>query len=95
MLIATSPLPGHYDEALATIDEFYTQRAPFPISRFQQAAARALILYAKKLPLSSTYATEALTHATSNQSDFARHPGLGLVGLDYASLVKHLKRIAA
>lgn len=92
-LVAMSPLPALYDEALSAIDEF--SKPTFPIERFKDAVICALIWEAKgDHDLSSRSAIAALKAAREQHSGFARHAKLGLVENLDDKLKQRLEAIA-
>jgi len=97
LLIALSPDPELYDEALSVLDEFGSSRSlTFPIEEFKAAAIRALIADAKgSRDEASRQAELALTAAGKTHSGLPRHAKLGLVTTIQSNLEDRIKGIAS
>jgi tetratricopeptide (TPR) repeat protein len=77
-LIATTPLPEHYDEALGLLDEFTHNN--FPVDQYRASAIHALICDARgQREQARLYAQLALQVAAARHSGFRYHAKLGLV----------------
>ncbi|HHI80511.1 MAG TPA: hypothetical protein ENK02_11075 [Planctomycetes bacterium] len=93
-LIATTPIPERFDQALTLLDQF-RDRPRFPVESFRWNAAYALILEAQSQARDAApYAQAALEAAAKETSEFRYHQSLGLVGRCYRELVQELERIA-
>ena len=93
-LVALTPYPALYDEALSALDEFASS-STFPYELFKAAVVRALIADARgDRQRAARYATSALAEAARTHSGYARHATLGLVANVASELVERLKRIA-
>jgi hypothetical protein len=80
LLVAFTPYPELYDEAMSVLDEFSSPLSSFPIEEFKAAAIRALIAEARgHRELASSQAKTALAAAARTHSGYARHAKLGLV----------------
>jgi len=94
MLVALTPYPEFYDEALSVLDECESS-ASFPILEFESAMIRAIIADAKGSKESaSRQAKTALAAAARKHSGYARHAALGLVASIKPDLEARLKKIA-
>jgi tetratricopeptide (TPR) repeat protein len=77
-LVATTPLPDLYDEALAVLSEFSDE--VFPVSRYRFSAIHALIFHDRGLrEQARAQARMALEAAAATHSGFRYHSKLGLV----------------
>lgn len=90
--IVSRQLTELYGEALSLVES-----APiaFPVQSFQAAAVKALVSeFRGEERAAAHYAREAITAAGLRQSQFRYHRDLGLVGDEYAALVKKLEKLA-
>ena len=93
-LIATTPIPERFDQALALLEKF-PDRPRFPVGVFRWNAACALILAARSQESeASAFARAALEAAAMEHSGFRYHPTAGLVDGRYPELVEELGRLA-
>jgi tetratricopeptide (TPR) repeat protein len=77
-LVATTPLPDFYDEALGLLSEF--THNDFPVDQYRASAIHALIFDARGQPEQARrYANFALQSAAARHSGFRYHAKLGLV----------------
>ena len=77
-LVATTPLPQLYDEALALLDQFGD--GPFPVQQYRAAAIRALIHAVRgESKKAQRWARSALDAASAQSSGFPYHVTVGLV----------------
>jgi tetratricopeptide (TPR) repeat protein len=77
-LVATTPLPDLYDEALALLGEF--THGMFPVDQYRASAIHALILDALgQRELARGHAVIAIQAAAARHSGFRYHAKLGLV----------------
>ena len=84
--IATRGLRARYDRAFELLEAF-KPRLMWPRDGFRWHAAAALMQRDRgALELAQAHAREALAEAGRDDSGFAHHPDLGLVGDDYAGL---------
>lgn len=93
-IIAKNQLRDHYEEAIGLLSQF-RDASTFPVQRFKQHAARALI--ANELHDIGTAAAEAqlaIVAANESQSGFRYHQNLGLVGEEYSGDLRRLRQIA-
>jgi tetratricopeptide (TPR) repeat protein len=94
LLIATTPLPDRFEQALSILDQS-EDRPTFPVEVFSWNAAYALILLARSQRSdASPYAQAALNTAVAEKSGLQHHQALGLVGDRYPELIQELGRIA-
>jgi hypothetical protein len=94
MLVALTPFPELYDEALSVLEEFESPSS-FPNLDFSAATVRALIADAKgDRELAARQAKAALNEAAKTHSGYSRHPKLGLVTSIKPELEARLNRIA-
>ncbi|MCW1921012.1 hypothetical protein OKA05_00500 [Luteolibacter arcticus] len=92
-LIATTPLPELYDEALAVLGEF--AHGMFPVQRYRVNAIHALILDARgQREQARSHARAALDEAAARQSGFRYHATLGLVESPGESVYQRLQALA-
>lgn len=95
LLVALSPYPDLYDEALSVLDEFASS-STFPVEDFQAATIRALIADGKgEQAEASRQAQLALAAANRTHSGYARHATLGLVTGIEPSLEGRLRQLAS
>jgi tetratricopeptide (TPR) repeat protein len=93
-LIATQPLNMLFTEALAALDEF--PAGPFPVQRYREAAARALIFAATGHEENAKlWAQRALDAAAARESPFRYHRQLGLVRHPDATVYATMESLAA
>jgi tetratricopeptide (TPR) repeat protein len=93
-LVATTPLPKLYDEALSVLGEF--PRNKFPIERYRTHAIQALIFDARrKRTKAREHARAALAEAAITHSGMRYHPTFGVVQSTDAIVQKKLDTIAA
>jgi tetratricopeptide (TPR) repeat protein len=84
-----------YSEVIAVLDEFGADDI-FPLHRFKQATARALIAAdTDDLQAAKGYAQEALQAANATDSPFRYHRKLGLVQFVDPSTIARLRALAA
>lgn len=77
-LVATTPFPQYYDEALGLLNEFTHNN--FPVDQYRASAIHALILDAHgQCEQARRYAQLALQAAAACHSGFRYHAKLGLV----------------
>jgi hypothetical protein len=94
LLVALTPFPECYDEALSVLSEF-SSHFPFPFQVFKEAAARALIARASGENVEARrQAGIALEAAAKQHSGFRYHAKLGLVGDEHSDLIERLREIA-
>jgi tetratricopeptide (TPR) repeat protein len=94
LLVALTPFPGCYDEALSVLTEFRSGWS-FPFEVFNEAAARSLIARAKgNSEEASRQANAAIEAAAREHSGFSRHPQAGLVANVQPGLMERLRRLA-
>jgi hypothetical protein len=95
LLVAQTPLPELYNEALQVLQEFESCSAIFPVEAFSAAAARAIIYGALgDKAIAAGHAQTALDAAARQHSGFARHARLGLVSNLDRSLRARLEKLA-
>jgi tetratricopeptide (TPR) repeat protein len=93
-LVATTPLPELYNEALAVLCEFH--RDMFPVDRYRANAIQALILDSQgKYEQARSYASVAIQAATATHSGFRYHAKLGLVASPDQKVHERLQSLAA
>jgi tetratricopeptide (TPR) repeat protein len=93
-LVATTPLPELYDEALAVLCEFH--RDMFPVDRYRASAIQALILDSQgKHEQARSYASLAIEAAAARHSGFRYHAKLGLVASPDKKVHERLQSLAA
>ena len=93
-LIATTPIPERFDQALTLLEKF-PDRPTFPVDAFRWNAAYALVLTARSRESeASDFARAALEAAALETSGFRYHPSVGLVDGRYPELVEELGRLA-
>jgi|SRR5271166_394557 len=94
-LIATQQLVARYEQALALLDS-HKSRLTFPVDVFRWHAAYALIASKVGLPgVAYELAKLALDAASSDQSGFRYHPGVGLVADRYDEIRQRLSALLA
>jgi len=94
LLVGERRLDHLYDSAVQVLRENPLQSHSFPVDGFLWNAAFALIADAQGLGDHATEsATKALQFAELTHSGFRYHPAVGLVGSDYDSLRKELRRL--
>jgi hypothetical protein len=77
-LVATTPMPELFNEALAVLCEFHHDM--FPRDRYRAGAIQALILDSQgKCEQARSHASIALEAAAATHSGFRYHPRIGLV----------------
>lgn len=92
-LVALSPYPDFYDEALSVLEEFGS--SSFPIEEFKTATIRALIADTTgHREEASRQSQLAFAAAAKKHSGFVRHAQLGLVTEIPLHLEDRLKRMA-
>jgi tetratricopeptide (TPR) repeat protein len=92
-LVATTPLPDCYDEALGLLNEF--THNGFPVHQYRAGAIRALIFAARgQREQARGYAQLALQAAAARHSGFRYHAKLGLVKSPDEKVYKRLKLLA-
>jgi tetratricopeptide (TPR) repeat protein len=95
LLVAQTPLPELYDDALKTLKEFESSSAVFPVETFKAAAARAIICGAMgDKATAAGHARTALDAAARQHSGFARHANFGLVSKVDATLRTRLEELS-
>lgn len=95
LLVALSPYPDLYDEAMSVLDEFASS-STYPVHDFQAATIRALIADSKgEQAEASRQAQLALAAADRTHSGYARHATLGLVTGIEPSLEGRLRQLAS
>lgn len=93
-LVATTPLPELFDEALAALCEFHTDM--FPLDRYRAGAIQALILDSQgKREQARSHASIALEAAAATHSGFRYHPKVGLVASPDRKVHERLLSLAA
>ncbi|MBD8874648.1 hypothetical protein [Rhodanobacter sp. DHB23] len=91
--IAKHDLASHYDEALDVLEAAHLA---FPVQFFKAAAVRAFVAQSRNQQQTALqHARKALEAAGLSQSQFHRHPSLGLVGPEYGPFVQRLSKLAA
>jgi hypothetical protein len=93
-LVATEKFSSLYDEAIQLLGEF-RDLAVFPVQRFRQYAAHAIIASERGEPNAQYHAQAALAAAVETSSGFRYHQELGLVADMDQSLEQKLREIAA
>lgn len=94
-LVATKDLSDRYETALDVLDEFGSERQPFPIIAFRLFGSRALIHSACGLTdLAADAARTALEAADKEVSGLRYHPKIGIVGSSYDDIRTRLATIA-
>jgi len=94
LLVAERKLDHLYDKALQVLQENPLRSYSFPVDVFRWHAAFALIADARGArDYAAESAAKALEFADLNHSGFRYHPGIGLVGSNYATLKKELRRL--
>ena len=94
LLVAERRLDHLYDSALQVLRENPLQSRSFPVDGFRWNAAFALIADAQGLgDHAAEGAAKALQFAELTHSGFRYHPDVGLVGSEYDSLKKELRRL--
>jgi tetratricopeptide (TPR) repeat protein len=93
-LVAREKFSNFYEEALQLLNEF-RELAAFPVQRFRQSAAQALIAAERGDSSAGSYARAALAAAVETSSGFRYHQDLGLVAEVEQSLERRLREIAA
>ena len=93
-LVATTPLPDLFDEALSALCEFHSDM--FPLDRYRAAAIQALILDSLgKREQARSHASIALEAAAATHSGFRYHPKVGLVASPDRKVHDRMKLLAA
>jgi tetratricopeptide (TPR) repeat protein len=93
-LVATTPLPEYYDEALALLSEFTHNN--FPVDQYRASAIHALIFDARgQREQAHRYASVALQSAAARHSGFRYHAKLGLVKSPDEKVYKRLQMLVA
>lgn len=93
LLVALTPFPECYGEALSVLSEF-PSHFPFPFEVFKEAAARAIIARARgECAEARRQAGIALEAAAKHHSGFRYHAKLGLVGEEHSDLIDRLREI--
>lgn len=93
-LVATTPMPELYDEALAVLCEFHHDM--FPVDRYRASAIQALILDSQgKHEQARSYASLAIEAAAATHSGFRYHAKLGLVASPDKKVHERLLSLAA
>ena len=94
-LIATTPFPEFYEEALQVIEEGENgDRLTFPAERYRSAAAKALIHAAVgESTAARQFAKEALEATEEQHSGLRHHPTVGLVSNPDKSVLQRLEDI--
>ena len=91
-LVATTPLPEYYDEALALLNEFTHNN--FPVDQYRASAIHALIFDARgQREQAHRYASVALQSAAARHSGFRYHAKLGLVKSPDEKVYKRLQML--
>jgi hypothetical protein len=91
--VVSRQLTALYDEALGMIESAHIA---FPVQSFKAAVVRAVIAECRgETRAAAHYAREALSAAELRESQFRYHRQLGLVGPEYAVIMKRLKKLAA
>jgi len=94
-LVATTPLPDLYDEALAVLGEF-SHGMGFPVNRYRASTIHALILDARgQREQAQGYARNALQEEAARHSGFRYHATLGLVDSPDERVHERLQILAA
>jgi tetratricopeptide (TPR) repeat protein len=92
-LVATTPLPEYYDEALALLSEFTHNN--FPVDQYRASAIHALIFDTRgQREQAHRYASVALQSAAARHSGFRYHAKLGLVKSPDEKVYKRLQMLA-
>jgi len=92
-LVATTPLPEFYDEALAVLREFHHDM--FPVDRYRAGAIQALILDSQgNREQARSHASTALEAAAAEHSGFRYHAKLGLVAAQDKRVYEKLQLLA-
>jgi hypothetical protein len=92
-LVATTPLPEFYDEALGLLSEF--THNDFPVDQYRASAIHALIFHAcGQLEQARRYANFALQSAAARHSGFRYHAKLGLVEAPDEKIYRRLRILA-
>lgn len=90
-LIATRGIREQYSRALQVLEAHKT-RLTFPVDHFRWHCARALVAAEENDPsVATTHAERALEAAAIEHSGFRYHPSVGLVGEQYASVIRKLE----
>jgi hypothetical protein len=93
-LVATTPLPELYDEALVVLQEF--RRDTFPIDRYRGSAIHALIFDSRgDREQARNHARTALQAAQARHSGFRYHATVGLVETSDKGIHQRLSNLAA
>jgi len=94
LLVAEKKLDHLYDKAMQVLQENPLRSHSFPVDVFRWHAAFALIADARGLrDYAAESAAKALEFADLTHSGFRYHPDVGLVGSNYDSLKKELRRL--
>jgi tetratricopeptide (TPR) repeat protein len=95
MLVAQGGFEECYSEALQVLDEFWEVSPIFPLTEFRQFAARAMLRHELGQAGARRDAERALLAAEKTKSGAQKHPTLGLVGGESASLIIKMQTIAS
>jgi tetratricopeptide (TPR) repeat protein len=91
-LVATTPLPDLYDEALVLLGEF--THSMFPIDQYRASTIHALILAARgRREQARGYARIAIQAAAARHSGFRYHAKLGLVMSPDEAVYERLQKL--
>jgi len=94
-LIASRGIREFYDRALDLLHT-HEGRLMFPVDHFRWQAAHALIAAESREPgVAKVHAERALEAAAREHSGFRYHPGIGLVGEQYGSVISKLEAYSA
>ncbi|MCK6483474.1 MAG: hypothetical protein HUU22_19115 [Phycisphaerae bacterium] len=94
-LVAVTPLPVHYEEALNALAEWKPDALPLPLIRFRVAAARSMILSAMgRTAEASRHAKTALSEAARKETGLRFHRFVRLVPTQEGRMLRRLRAIA-